>query len=47
MTKTDTDRTTALDLQVVDPLPADTRKYFDICEQKLGMIPNVLKVLCV
>jgi uncharacterized peroxidase-related enzyme len=43
MTKTDTDRTTALDLQVVDPLPADTRKYFDICEQKLGMIPNVLK----
>ena len=40
---TDPDRTTALDLQMVDPLPAETRKYFDICEQKLGMIPNVLK----
>ena len=26
--------TTALDLQVVDPLPEDTQKYFDICEQK-------------
>ena len=43
MAKTDTDRTTALDLQVVDPLPDATRNYFDICEQKLGLIPNVLK----
>ena len=40
---TDPDRITALDLQVVDPLPEATRTYFDICEQKLGMIPNVLK----
>jgi len=33
----------ALDLQVVDPLPESTKKYFDICQEKLGMIPNVLK----
>ena len=40
---TKTQPITALDLQMVDPLPEATRKYFDICEQKLGMIPNVLK----
>ncbi len=34
---------TALDLPMVDPLPADTQKYFDICTEKLGMIPNVLQ----
>mgnify|MGYP001351639821 CR=1 FL=1 len=34
---------TALDLQMVDPLPAPTRKYFDICQDKLGMVPNVLQ----
>ncbi len=34
---------TALDLQTVDPLPEATAKYFDICQDKLGMIPNVLK----
>jgi len=34
---------TALDLPMVDPLPETTQKYFDICTQKLGMIPNVLK----
>ena len=33
---------TALDLPQVDPLPEATRKYFDICQEKLGMIPNVL-----
>lgn len=33
----------ALDLPMVDPLPEETQKYFDICEEKLGMIPNVLK----
>lgn len=37
------DRPTALDLPMADPLPEATRKYFDICEEKLGMIPNVLK----
>lgn len=28
---------------MVDPLPATTQKYFDICAEKLGLIPNVLK----
>ena len=34
---------TALDLPIVDPLPAPTQKYFDVCTEKLGMIPNVLQ----
>jgi len=34
---------TALDLPMVDPLPPQTQKYFDICQEKLGLIPNVLK----
>lgn len=34
---------TALNLPMVDPLPEPTRKYFDICTEKLGMVPNVLK----
>ncbi|MEY8828119.1 peroxidase-related enzyme [Sedimentitalea sp. XS_ASV28] len=34
---------TALDLPMVDPLPEETQKYFDICVEKLGMVPNVLK----
>ncbi len=34
---------TALNLPPVDPLPGDTRKYFDICEEKLGLVPNVLR----
>lgn len=34
---------TALDLPMVDPLPPETQKYFDICQDKLGMIPNVLQ----
>jgi len=33
---------TALDLPMVNPLPEDTQKYFDICMDKLGMVPNVL-----
>ena len=37
------DKVTALDLPMVDPLPADIQKYFDICDEKLGMVPNVLK----
>ncbi len=40
---TNNDMPTALDLPMVDPLPEATRKYFDICTEKLGMIPNVLK----
>jgi len=38
-----TDKPTALDLSVADPLPAANQKYFDICQEKLGMIPNVLQ----
>ena len=34
---------TALNLPMADPLPGDTRKYFDVCQEKLGMIPNVLR----
>ena len=34
---------TALDLPIVDPLPEPTQRYFDICQDKLGMVPNVLK----
>jgi uncharacterized peroxidase-related enzyme len=39
----DQDQPTALDLPMVDPLPEPTQKYFDVCQDKLGMIPNVLK----
>lgn len=34
---------TALDLPAVDPLPEETQAYFDICTEKLGMVPNVLR----
>lgn len=34
---------TALDLPMVDPLPDDTAAYFDLCAEKLGLIPNVLR----
>ena len=37
------DAPTALDLPRADPLPPDTRRYFEICTEKLGLIPNVLK----
>lgn len=32
----------ALNLPQVDPLPAETQRYFDICVEKLGFVPNVL-----
>jgi len=38
-----TDRPTALDLPPVDPLPDATRRYFDLCVEKLGFVPNVLR----
>jgi uncharacterized peroxidase-related enzyme len=38
-----TDTPTALDLPMADPLPETTQKYFDVCQDKLGMIPNVLQ----
>ena len=34
---------TALDLPQVEPLPEATAKYFAICEEKLGLVPNVLR----
>ena len=37
------DLPTALNLPMVDPLPPETQKYFDICQEKLGMVPNVLR----
>lgn len=37
------DSPTALDLPQVDPLPEATQKYFDLCLEKLGMVPNVLR----
>ena len=33
----------ALDLPMAEPLPEATQKYFDICQEKLGMVPNVLQ----
>ena len=38
-----TDLPTALDLPPVDPLPEATRRYFDLCVEKLGFVPNVLR----
>jgi uncharacterized peroxidase-related enzyme len=40
---TDTDAPTALDLAQVDPLPEKTAAYFALCEEKLGLVPNVLR----
>jgi uncharacterized peroxidase-related enzyme len=37
------DSPTALDLPMADPLPQETQKYFDVCREKLGMVPNVLR----
>lgn len=41
--KDDVNQPTVLDLPMVSPLPDATRKYFDICAEKLGLLPNVLK----
>ncbi|NDR55539.1 peroxidase-related enzyme [Aliiruegeria sabulilitoris] len=37
------DAPTALDLPPVDPLPEHTQAYFDLCAEKIGMVPNVLR----
>lgn len=34
---------TALNLPQADPLPEETQRYFDICVEKLGFVPNVLR----
>jgi uncharacterized peroxidase-related enzyme len=28
---------------MLDPLPEGTKKYFEVCQDKLGMVPNVLQ----
>ena len=38
-----TQQPTALDLPMANPLPEATQKYFDVCQDKLGMVPNVLQ----
>jgi uncharacterized peroxidase-related enzyme len=40
---TDQPKPTALDLPMVDPLPEETQAYFDLCAEKLGLVPNVLR----
>jgi len=37
------DTPTALDLPPVDPLPEATARYFALCEERLGLVPNVLR----
>lgn len=37
------DQPTALDLPMAAPLPEATARYFALCEEKLGFIPNVLR----
>lgn len=39
---TRTTQVTALDLPQQSPLPEKTQKYFDVCQEKLGLVPNVL-----
>ena len=36
------EKPTALDLPPVEPLPEGTQRYFDLCIEKLGFVPNVL-----
>ena len=40
---TDQSLPTALNLPMADPLPPETQKYFEICVEKLGFVPNVLR----
>lgn len=40
---TKSNQATALDLPMVDPLPKATQTYFDVCQEKLGLVPNVLQ----
>jgi uncharacterized peroxidase-related enzyme len=34
---------TALNLPQVEPLPEATARYFDVCQEKLGLVPNVVR----
>ncbi len=40
---TNSNQASALDLPMVDPLPDATQAYFDVCQDKLGLVPNVLQ----
>ena len=35
--------THALNLPPADPLPPETQRYLDLCQQKLGLVPNVIR----
>jgi len=37
------EKITALNLPEMDPMPDHVKKYFKLCQDKLGLIPNVLK----
>ena len=37
------EKVTALNLPAMDPMPENVKKYFKLCKEKLGLIPNVLK----
>ena len=37
-----TEKVTSLDLPIAN-LPTETQRYFDICVEKLGFVPNVLQ----
>ena len=37
------EKITALNLPEMDPMPDHVKKYFKLCKDKLGLIPNVLK----
>ena len=37
------DRVTALDIAREEPLSERQEKYFDLCREKIGFVPNVLK----
>lgn len=41
------DKPTALDIPMMDPLPPETQRYFEICQEKLGMVPNVLQAYAI
>lgn len=41
--KDDDRRVTALDLPMAEPLSPETQAYFAKCQEKLGLVPNVLK----
>lgn len=40
---TQTDLPHALNLPPVDPIPEATQKYLDLCQEKLGLVPNVIR----